>query len=243
MKPYIKISLRTKIETSQWAIGEALIDILLENSVLTPDLVSHNPDKFSEIFPGKEGCKEIWASVAQLRVNGSMSEFHQDFCWKRKRTIRSRGAISHRMVNARSRIVPGRLSLHADWSDKVDWCTLFISLCNLLPPQLAMLHLFTEPELNSIGENHNFAIGSFGAALNPEIPGVGWAMFYGDEFSDGIDPKIIEAAGFKVEKIGSGYMVCATKEIRDVVADYAIFLDRREELKRILPAGLFNSIE
>ncbi|MCW0389739.1 hypothetical protein NB688_004183 [Xanthomonas sacchari] len=238
MKPFIRIAISTKADTTSWSVGDALIKLFTENSLTFPEFVSHNPDKFSQIFPGKDSCKDLWASVAQIRANGSTSEFHQDFCLRRKKAVKYRSSLSHRMINIRSQVVPASFDLSADWSDKIEWHSLFRSLCKVLKPQLAMLHLFTKSELCLIGENHNFAIGSFGAALDPKVYGVGWAMFYGDEFQK-FDLKSIDSWGFEYEKIGDGYMVMATEKIGDILDDYYKFDARRNELKRHFPPGFF----
>ncbi|MEL4892116.1 hypothetical protein PQU63_11680 [Xanthomonas protegens] len=238
MKPFIRIAISTKADTTSWSVGDALINLFTENSLIFPEFVSHNPDKFSENFPGKDGCKDLWASVAQIRAQGSMSEFYQDFCLRRKKTVKYRSSLSHRMINVRSQVVPASFDLHADWSEKIEWRSLFRSLCKILKPQLAMLHLFTKSELNLIGESHNFAIGSFGTALDPKVYGVGWAMFYGDEFQN-FDFKSIDFCGFEHEQIGDGHMIMVTEKIGDVLDDYSKFDARRNELKRCFPSGFF----
>ena len=111
--------------------------------LLLPEQVSHNADKFTEPFLGKTQCQRVWASEASIRVNGALSDFYQDFTWKRKRAIRSLGSVVHTSRNIRSEVVPGSISLNAAHSGKVDWNSLFKIWCETFPPQLGMLHLFT----------------------------------------------------------------------------------------------------
>jgi hypothetical protein len=47
-----------------------------------------------------------------------------------------------------------------------------------------MLHLFSEPELGPQKKNNSFQIGSFNSALKSDVPNMGWAMFYVDEFAE-----------------------------------------------------------
>lgn len=96
MKPYIQIAIRTKLETNNWALGEKIIESLeRRDGRLVPEQVSHNADRFADSYPGKFSCQDWWASKAMLRVGGVLSEFDQDFAWKRKTSIKSVGRISH----------------------------------------------------------------------------------------------------------------------------------------------------
>ncbi|WZB69753.1 hypothetical protein WJ968_27210 [Achromobacter xylosoxidans] len=102
-----------------------------------------------------------------------------------------------------------------------------------------MLHYFTEPELGVHEVNESFQIGSFNAALKPDIPNVGWAMFYGNEFAEKVDAEGIFRAGFPIEKMGDGYLVRVTESIQDVARDFELFAERRIELKGFFPGGFF----
>lgn len=240
MKPYIKIAIRTKAETIDWGVGEKLIDSLnLNDGLLLPEQVSHNADKFTEPFLGKVLCEGVWASKASMRVNGALSDFYQDFAWRRKKTIKSSGSVVHSSRNIRGQVVPGSISLSATCGDKVDWYSLFKTWCEIFPPQLGMLHLFTYPEIGPSEKNGSFQIGSFNSALKPDVPNIGWAMFYGDEFAQEVDVDQIAASGFPVEKLGNGYLVKVTNSIQDVVDDFSLFSMRRAELKSLFREGFF----
>lgn len=240
MNSYIQLTIRTKAETIDWCVGERLIDSLsLNGGLLLPDKVSNNPDKFTEPFEGKASCESVWAPKGSIRANGSLSDFHQNFAWKKNKTIKSTGSISHRLRNIRGQIVPAEISLRAACSDKVDWYALFKAWCEIFPPQIGMLHLFTRPELNPSEKTGSFQIGSFNAALKPDIPNIGWAMFYGDEFAQEVDADKIAASGFPIDRIGSGYLVRVTNSIQDVAGDFPLFSKRRAELKRLFREGVF----
>lgn len=240
MKSYIQVAIRTKIETTGWGVGEKLIDSLsLNGGLLLPEQVSDNPDKFTESFLEKALCERIWAAKGSSRANGVLSDFYQGFAWRRKKSIKSLGSVVHAFRNARGQRVPGEIAFKAAYSDKVDWYSLFKVWCEIFPPQLAMLHPFTDPELNPAERTGSFQIGSFNAALKPDIPNVGWGMFYGDEFSQEVNADLIAASGFPVERIGNGYLVRVTNNIQDVVDDFSLFSKRRAELKRLFREGLF----
>lgn len=240
MKPYTQISVRTKIETVGWDVGSQLLESLyLNGGLLAPDFVSHNADKITEPFEGKEQVERLWAEKASIRANGSLSDFFLDFAWKRKKSVKCSGRISHMSRNVRSQIVPADVCLTSAFSEKIDWYCLFKVWCEIFPPQLGMLHYFTEPELQPHMANDSFQIGSFNAALRPDVPNAGWAMFYGNEFAEKVDADRIANAGFPIEKIGDGYLVRVTEDIQDVVADFRMFAHRRAELKSLFPEGFF----
>lgn len=131
------------------------------------------------------------------------------------------------------------MHLNSAYSDKIDWYNLFKVWCEIFPPQLGMLHYFTAPELQPNMVNDSFQIGSFNAALKPDVPNAGWAMFYGNEFAESVDADRITNAGFPIEKIGDGYLVRVTENIQDIVTDFRMFAHRRTELKSLFPEGFF----
>lgn len=240
MKPYIQIAVRTKMETVGWDVGSQLLESLcLNGGLLAPEYISHNADKITEPFEGKSQAERLWAEKTSIRANGSLSDFFLDFAWKRKKSVKCSGRICHMSRNIRNQIVPADIFLNSIFSDKVDWYQLFKVWCEILPPQLGMLHYFTEPELEPHMVNDNFQIGSFNAALKPDVPNAGWAMFYGDEFAEKFDAERIAKAGFPIEKIGDGYLVRVTEDIQDIVRDFQLFAQKRAELKSLFPEGFF----
>lgn len=240
MKPYVQIAIRTKSETMGWSVGEALLASLnRDGGLLIPEQVSHNADKFVESFMGVAATEAWWASKGTMRVNGALSEFNDDFAWRRKTTIKSTGSVVHTMRNARGRVVPGSVRLHSAISERVDWYSLFKAWCEVFPPQLGMLHLFSKPELGPDMKNNSFQIGSFNAALNPVVPDIGWAMVYGDEFAGEVDAERIAASGFPIEKLNNGYLVRVTENIQDVASDFLLFSKRRAELKNLFRENFF----
>lgn len=236
----MQVAIRTKVDTFHWGVGKSLIESLGDGGeLLCLEQISHNPDKFTEPFLGKSECEKWWATKGSLRVNGSLSEYYEDFAWRRKKAVKSSGYIRHKAVNIRSQIVPGTLSFRSGCSEKINWLLLFRAWCEIFSPQLGMLHRFGGFELDSKNKNNSFQIGSFNSALKPDVPNIGWAMFYGDEFAEEIDVDRIAASGFPIEKIGSGYLVRVTENIQDVVNDFPFFSKRRAELKALFQEGFF----
>lgn len=141
--------------------------------------------------------------------------------------------------NIRNQIIPADIYLNSVFSEKIDWYQLFKVWCEIFPPQLGMLHYFTESELLPHQVNGSFQIGSFNAALKPNVPNIGWAMFYGNEFAEKVDADRIASAGFPIGKMGDGYLVKVTENIREVRNNFPLFSRRRAELKKLFPEGFF----
>lgn len=236
----MQIAIRTKAETTNWRVGEELIDSLnVGGGLLAPEQVSHNADKFVDAFMGKNESKGIWASKASIRINGALSDFYQDFAWRRKKTLKCSGSVVHTARNARGQLVPGSVSFRSAVSAKIDWYSLLKEWCKLFPPQLGMLHHFTNPELGAHEKYDSFQLGSFNSALKPDVPNMGWAMFFGEEFAAEVDFDRIAASGFLIESLSHGYLVRVTENIQDVAEDFLLFSSRRAELKKLFRKDLF----
>lgn len=102
-----------------------------------------------------------------------------------------------------------------------------------------MLHVFSGPELDAARKNDSFQIGSFNASLRPEVPDMGWAMYFGDEFSESFEVDRVAASGFRVERFSNGDLVTVVESIEEVVNDFSRFSRRRAELKSMFPDGFF----
>lgn len=240
MKSYVQITVRTKIDTADWLLGERFISFLEGTGKLAPEYVSHNSDRVSEPFLGKSSCEHLWASKALLSFKGTSVDFYQDFAWRRKKALRSSGSIVHTSRNGRGQIVPGTVSLTAEYNSGMDWSGLFEAWCLMFRPQLGMLHVFTDPELRPSERNNSFQLGSFDSALNPTIQNSGWGMFYGDEFAQDVDVDRILEDGFFAKEMNGGFLVRVTKGIQDVVDDFSGFSVRRSKLKELFPKRFFS---
>ncbi|GFM84116.1 hypothetical protein PSCICN_48080 [Pseudomonas cichorii] len=242
MKQYIQMSIRTRVDTFEWEYGEKFISSLYgDGGIFLPEQISNNADKFVDLFVDKAGCRKYWEGVGSVRVNGVASPFHEDFAWRRKKAVKSKGYVRHKTTNVRSQIVPGSINFRSDCSEKINWYLLFRTWCEIFSPQLGCLHQFAGIELDPIRKNDSFQIGSFNAALRPDVPNIGWAMFYGDEFAEAVDVEKIAAAGFPIEKINNGYLVRVTEELQSVVSDFSFFFKRRADLKALFREGFFLS--
>lgn len=235
VKPYVQIAIRTEKDTANWALGDAFIQSLCAGKgILAPEHISNNIDAFAEPFVSVAESRERWMAKASVRVNGALSEWHQDFAWRRKKKLKSIGSVTHTSRNLRGQVVPGNVSLKSIYSEEVDWLDLFKTWCDVLSPQLGMLHPFVGPELLAEKRHDSFQVGSFGSLLNPYIPDIGWLMYFGKGFSAGLDVGKLRSSGFIVEDIGVGSLIRVTENFSDIYQDFSFFNDRRKLLKTLI---------
>lgn len=236
MKPYVQIAIRTKSATNDWSFGDQLIDSLsFGGGLLAPELISNNPDKFTNPFLGKDASKDIWTSKLIVRGSGTESDFFQDFAWRRKKVLKCTGRIVHATKNIKGQVVPGDINFRSEYSQKIDWFLLFKLWIEIFPAQLGMLHLFSGAELDPALKNNSFQIGSFNSLLKPQVSDLGWAMFFGEEFVKEVNFGRMSDMGCLVDEFARGYLVRVTSDMQDVVDDFLAFSDRRALAKSIFP--------
>ncbi|WP_201766100.1 hypothetical protein, partial [Verminephrobacter aporrectodeae] len=112
------------------------------------------------------------------------------------------------------------------------------------------MHLFTDIETrddafgtdeHAIVAADHFLAGPPAAVLEDEgIPNLGWATFFGREYTKEIDAEKLRANGFAVEAIGDGHLVILTENIFDVADNFPLFSARRSELKKLLRPGFIR---
>ncbi|GAB7532008.1 hypothetical protein PS3A_44230 [Pseudomonas sp. 3A(2025)] len=159
--------------------------------------------------------------------------------WKNKGPAKYDAEISHTYMSVKGDLINGLLKLSAKLHRCVDWLVVFKELCLAIKPDIAIMHFFSGPELKktSVGTHESYFLS--GVVCNGKIPNIGWAMFYGDGFSQEVNAEKISAAGFCVESLGGGYLVRVTDDINDVVSDFSGFSKRRSELKGLFREGFF----
>lgn len=242
MKKFVQIAIRTRIDTTDIALGRALI-ALLDRHGLSPEQVSFNPDKFKDEFLGDESITHWWAALATIKSQGRSYESPMPFAWRRKKAVRSTGYLRHRIHNHAGKLVPASINFTAAWGKLVDWAEFFDGLVRIFPPQIGTLHLFTERETGRRGAWASFQIGSFGASLSPELHNLAWATYFGNEFADEGDRSAMLRAGFAVREYPNGYMVQVTDRLGDVDTDFDMFSTKRAELKSLYRPGRFSILD
>ena len=202
MKKYIQISFRTKIDTTSWDIGEKIVHSLTSGEeILKPAFVSSGSERSGfEKIEDIQSIEALWAVPATISVDSKSFVVHQDFSWCRKNKLKYKGYITHIQKNIHNQIIPASFDFNSDFCEKIDFFNLFKKWCEILSPQVAILHLFTPIEISGKHERDAFLRGSFKSALNPELQDIAWAMFYGSEFLNIVDCEIIKKHGYHIEK-------------------------------------------
>lgn len=266
MKYDLLIKIQTHADLTSWKVGEKLLSPLFKDGRLVPEraatfgevTASHGFD----VEDIKE-CRAHWASQAVMRTNGSSDKFTEDFHWRRRKVAKSQGYVSFSEASMRGKKIPTRVFLQSQYRKEIDWAGLFVNWCNITTPFAAILHPRATQESPKKSNKDvrdysydedvyqqvwsRFLCGEFysefrAGELNSLVSGLtnlGWASFFGGEFSTEVDEAIIAAAGFPVRKIGDGYLVQVTENISDVIDDFALFSKRRAELKSLFRDGLF----
>lgn len=266
MKSTLIANVQTFSDIQAWGVGEQVLVPVFALDKLKPQRAATFGEvtaKRGFDVDALEDCQSHWASKATMRLNGAQTEFFEDFNWKRTKVVKSQGMVTFPSTNTKGTRLSGGLYFESQFRKEIDWRNLFEVWCLALSPYCALLH----PSINLDQPAHNdrdlrdysfdeevarnawsrFSSGAFhcefrAGELNSLISGftnLGWATFFGAKFVHEVDAAAISAAGFPIEKIGEGYLVQVTEDINDVVNDFAMFSDRRAELKSLFRDDLF----
>ncbi|WP_330208193.1 hypothetical protein [Pseudomonas sp. Z13] len=235
----LRISAITSIDTSDWVVGKKVLSVFSENdSRLIPESLFQWENRISD-FESIPACEPYWAQLATMQAQGSKIEFPIGLRWKRKKVVKYDAEISHTHIDLKGERINGSLRMQAQFHKKIDWLNVFRELCLAMKPSYAFMHFFSECEVVGVKSGTPESYFSSGIVHRGTIPNLGWAVFYGDEFAEAVDAERIAAAGFPIEKIGSGYLVRITEHLQDVVSNFSLFSKRRAELKTLFPEGFF----
>ncbi|MGH1515704.1 hypothetical protein [Ralstonia solanacearum] len=248
----IRISVATPLDTTSWEFGRSLLELLCEVDLrLFPERVD-NLEPIKKVVSDIEDCEQYWAPEAVIDGPYGRSFVKWDFLWKRTKAVKSLGQVIHTARNKAGKLNLGWITLTATADRKVNWSDLFSGLCVLTQPKFATLHLLTPAETRpgAFGEandasfaTNDFLCGHPGVALETRgISNLAWATHFGGEYAVEVNVEMLRAHGFFVEQVGQGYSVFVTSEISDVVKDFAVFSDRRAELKELFRPGLFRMV-
>jgi hypothetical protein len=242
-KPTVLISIDTYADTATEAFGKSFIQSLYdEDARLVPEWLS-TTDTYKDPYVGIDDFLANWWAVAEeYRVDGKrMDDAIQGPSWKRKSALASRGMIEHGFINRTYDKISGLIWYECRWAKDVDFNHLFNVWAGMTHPYIAMLHLFTEPELQwqDYAADMSFRVGSFGNGTRPGLPNMGWAMAYGKSYAGEVDAARIRAAGFAVDEREGVTIVRVTDNLSDVVDNFAHFSQRRAELKALFRPDLF----
>ncbi|HIE30060.1 TPA: hypothetical protein EYP66_22575 [Candidatus Poribacteria bacterium] len=238
-KDEIRFSALTGESTTDWSVGRHVLQAFEDVSPqLVPEMLYQWEDKVGP-FESVEKTERYWAQVAQMRTSGSLSEFPIGLRWKRNRAVKYEAEISHTGRNTKGMVIEGRLNVHASMHKKTDWCALGMKLSEAMNSAVAMVHCFASLDNQECGFGTPESDFRSFVVVNGQLPNLGWGMFFGGDFAKEVEPDIISAAGFPIQRVGKGYWVQVTEDINDVAADFPMFSKRRVVLKSLFRDDLF----
>ncbi len=250
-KPRIRISLTTRIDTTNWEFGRQVLEALRDTDErLLPERVANfEPVKIP--VASIEECEKYWAPEAKLQgPDGDAWSFKMDFLWRRTRAIKSTGHVLHTSRSRFGKLKLGWLTVGAAPDKKTDWHGLFYRLCTLVQPNFATMHLCSDAETRpgafgmesdaNYGTN-DFLVGTAGIALEQRgLANLAWATFFGQEYAAEVAAEKLRAQGCAAEAIGDGFLVTITPSLFDVADKFPQFSARRAEFKKLFRPGLFR---
>ncbi|WP_435484177.1 hypothetical protein [Variovorax sp. GB1R11] len=249
-KPEIRISVTTRLNTTEWEFGRKFLQTLCDaDARLSPEYVGNSEP--IKIFVGNiDDCKASWAPEAIIDGPVGPSHVKWNFLWKRAKAIKYWGCVHHTLTTRSGELKLGWITLTATPDKRVDWSDLFHRLCILTNPKFATMHLRTDAEARpeAFSENvvENFGVndllyGHPDVALKERgLAYLSWANFFGEQYASEVDVAKLQENGFSVESIGEGFLVTLTPTLSDVMDNFSLFSERRVALRKLFRPGLFR---
>lgn len=240
-KPVALISIEWSRDIVSSEIGRRFIEALCAEPHLVPEQLGV-AEEFTDPFKGVDDFVDNWwAYKDEHRDEHGHYVRYTGPDWRRRSALASQGDVHHGSINIKNQRSPSRLWFRARWDRQCDFSRLFREWLALAPADVAMLHVFTEPEQGrpTSQAEGSFQRGSFGGPMKPGLPNIGWGMAYGKAYASEIAEARIRAAGFSVEQQDGVSVVRVTENLSDVVDDFEQFSRRRAELKSLFRPDLF----
>jgi hypothetical protein len=243
-KPTILISIDTYALTEAEDFGRSFIQSLCdEDPRLIPEKLASGDERYKDPFLGIDDfLANWWAIPVKTTVDGqSRPDSFDGPAWVRKSSLASRGMVEHGATDLRYHRHTSGLWFECRWAKDVGFNHLFDAWVQLSHPDIAMLHVFTESELQWEDQksDRSFKLGVLSGGPQQGLPNMGWAMAYGKDYATEVDAARIRAAGFAVDEHDGVIVVRVTEKLSDVVDDFERFSWRRAELKALFRPGLF----
>lgn len=273
MKPRIAIGITTYKDITSTDIGLAVFDAYSTASDrITPDQTSVRGVK-SPVTDRLEFARN-WSTELpyEVRENRSRNAAVLDRGsylvgaeWKRGGALPGRGSVRFRPALDPSR-TSEILITHA-YSPRIDWLTLFKALAAATQPAYAMMHVFTDHELerSSFGDRFEVFDGPFAGEKwfthfrsplghwdGPDtlrlkerrnyrfLPELSWANLLGAEFDGNYDPQILNTKAAWTETTGYATLFCITASLQDVIDRYDAFNLARVQVRGAFPPRAFH---
>jgi hypothetical protein len=227
--------------TIDWAFGKQLLELFADHdNRLAPQTLSIWNDKVADLTR-VEDAQPHWASIAQMRVNGSLSEFHVGVGWHRKLTTRYQAEIRHESRDIRGRLMPATLSVYAKPHKAIDWRGFAHNLYKFTEAEYGFVHLYRDAHRRADVSEAREPTWITGQRTPTTVPQLGWSTFLGRSYVDIAGPLSLELSqNAKIAEIGGGVAITLTDSIMDVADDFNEFNSIRLTMKSLFPNNFFQ---
>lgn len=273
MKPRIGIGITTYRDISSPEFGEAVFDAYAAASErITPNQIKVWSIK--SMVESRDDFGRLWLTRSPYEAREGRSrnapvlergEFMVGAEWKRTGALSGEGEVTFRPELDRSRT--NEIIIRHTYSPRVDWLSFFRALVDICGPSYAMLHLFTDTELDTSVPGDRFEVfngpfagekwfthfrsslghwdGPDGLRLSERrnykyLPELSWANLLGPEFRGNYDPRVIARGAAEFESDGDSTLFCVTPSLQDVIDRYHEFNLARVRLRAAFPPQSFH---
>lgn len=269
MKPRVAIGITTYRDLSGPEIGVAVYDALAEASPRT------EPKK-GEIWgvrhdiESRETFAERWLTLSPYEMRSNRGKGPVVGRGTYRIGLEWRSPAGTGQLQVRPEIDPNcaeTIELDYVWSPRIDWATLFDQLVEITQPAYAMLHLFTERELESYPAGERLDrfegpvagegcftgwLSSVGEWRGPDrhrpeerrqyrfLPQLSWANVLGREFEGRYDPQAIDRLGVAVRRSEGRTSFRVTESLRNVERNPEAFEAARLRLREAFAPDFFR---
>lgn len=241
--PYIQISLRTKLNMRDMRFGRKIAEILWKAEP------SFQPTEIGLNFENENPCRTIddilnkWCVLYSQTHDGIDYAFPKRIHWKNSINPKFQGSFSHKFTATSGTEVSGGMMVTFSFIETVNWKTMFLSLCALMKPQLAMMHLFTYENCPPNKRDNRFQTGHFSGLSDPQIPGLGWMFAAGDEYYTKIAGFDLEGVDVSRKNFGSYCTLEIAKNADEIINESGHFEGRKERLLKVFPLPVEEDVD
>ncbi len=239
-KELLVIHIEIGRSTIDWTFGKQLLELFSNfDNRLAPQTLSVWGDKVANLSE-IEDVQPHWASLGQMRVDGSLSEFHIGVAWHRKLTTRYQAEIKHESQNVRGRRIPATLSVYAKPHKAIDWRGFANLLYEFTEAHYGFAHLHRDAHLRSDLSEAREPSWITGQRTPKTVPQLGWSTFFGRPYVDIVIPLFDESQNETMAKLGDGVAITLTDSILDVADRFEDFNKTRSKAKACFPENFFD---
>lgn len=228
--------------TIDWAFGKQLLQLFADHdSRLVPQSLSVWEDKVAD-FSGVDGVQQHWAGKGQMRIDGSLIEFHVGLGWRRKRNTSYQAEINHESRDTRGRLIPATLDVYAKPQKKIDWRGFVNKLYELTEARYGFAHLCRDAGVGADLSEAREPTWGIGQRTPTSVPQLGWSTFFGPLYAEFFSLGFEDRQDVDIAKIGDGIAITLSDNIMDVADSFEVFSQTRTKVKADFPENFFDII-